>query len=68
LKGHIQKEIEFDQTSIDAAHERIQQEFAKNRKIIKTDNQERYTQERRKQQTCSRKVHKSTKVVQSIQE
>ncbi|CAF3949858.1 unnamed protein product, partial [Rotaria sordida] len=44
LKEDIQKKIEFYQTSIDAAQEQIQQESARNRKTIKKDNEERYSQ------------------------
>jgi hypothetical protein len=44
LKEDIQKKVEFYQTSINAAHEQIQQESAKNRKTIENDNEERYNQ------------------------
>ncbi|CAF1342571.1 unnamed protein product [Adineta steineri] len=44
LKEDIQKKVEFYQTSINAAHEQIQQESTKNRKTMEHDNEERYNQ------------------------
>ncbi len=44
LKEDIQKKVEFYQTSINAAHEQIQQESEKNRKTIEKDNAQRYNQ------------------------
>jgi hypothetical protein len=44
LKEDIQKKVEFYQTSINAAHEQIQQESAQNRKTMENDNEERYNQ------------------------
>ncbi|CAF1073909.1 unnamed protein product [Adineta ricciae] len=44
LKENIAKKVEFYQTSIDAAHEQIQQESTQNRQTMKKDNEERYNQ------------------------
>ncbi|UJR24252.1 hypothetical protein I4U23_027219 [Adineta vaga] len=44
LKEDIEKKVEFYQTSINAAHEQIQQESMKNRKTMEKDNEERYNQ------------------------
>ncbi|UJR18742.1 hypothetical protein I4U23_005648 [Adineta vaga] len=44
LKEDIEKKVEFYQTSINAAHEQIQQESIKNRKTMEKDNEERYNQ------------------------
>ena len=44
LKEDIQKKTDFYQTSINAAHEQIQQESMKNRKTMEKDNEERYNQ------------------------
>lgn len=44
LKEDVQKNMKYYRDSLDATHERIQQESEKNRNAIKKDNEERYTQ------------------------
>ena len=44
LKEDVQKNMKYYRDSLDATHERIQQESEKGRNAIKKDNEERYTQ------------------------
>jgi hypothetical protein len=68
LKEDIQKKVEFYQTSINAAHEQIQQESAKNRKTMENDNEERYNQAINKlsQQLKEMKINLEEKINQRM--